>query len=460
MSASSECRNQNASSPLIIVDRDRNQVVQLNDLALAAGVAIGMGLAMAISMSSEIKVLEYKPSIEEERLNELAHRLYHYTADIALDPPQGLFLRIDNMLRLYESVEQYCEIIGKQLTELNLNYSYGVAPVALMAKLIGLTRQNQLCVDYQTSKAFISALSIEALALSNKQKEQLSRVGLKTVGDLLQIPMKSLAKRFDLSVFTYLGQVSGDLKLPMSFFSPTLKYQRTLELLFEISNAQILAKPIKRMLDELEEFLRTRNLVTDTLLFSFYYRYNDGIDLTVQRAGGEYKAERWLALLSLQLETVKLSEPVVTIRLVSQKLAPFKARESDLFSNKNSRLEPDELLSQLVAKLGGDAVTRLVYNDCIAPEAANAQCLTNGECAKKDNFISSIISLRPSFLQAMPSPLKETVTLLHGPERILTNWWESELIYRDYFIANNKRGQWLWVYRTPDQDWFVQGVFA
>ena len=52
------------------------------------------------------------------------------------------------------------------------------------------------------------------------------------------------------------------------------------------------------------------------------------------------------------------------------------------------------------------------------------------------------------------------LTLLSGPERIETGWWDDEDIGRDYFVGRSQRGEELWLYRERTGDWFVHGVFA
>jgi protein ImuB len=73
-----------------------------------------------------------------------------------------------------------------------------------------------------------------------------------------------------------------------------------------------------------------------------------------------------------------------------------------------------------------------------------------------------------------PKPLPEIngrpqhsgpLTLLAGPERIESGWWDAEEpgatgdIRRDYFVALSSRHEWLWVYRSPG-GWFLHGFFA
>ena len=58
------------------------------------------------------------------------------------------------------------------------------------------------------------------------------------------------------------------------------------------------------------------------------------------------------------------------------------------------------------------------------------------------------------------------LTLLAGPERIESGWWDGRPVQRDYFIASDDTDMLLWIYRerVPQADsrqgWFIQGRFG
>lgn len=468
------------TEPVIIVDPRHHEVVQLNAFARTLGIKVGMGLAMSLSLSQTLKVLEYQPEIEQERLLELAERLYKLTADIALDPPNGLFLRIDNMLRLYKDISDYWLAVTTCFADQALSFYYASAPSPRMAKVLAQAKVNVLYTNPDESITALKQLPIDYLQISPKQKEQLHRVGIKTIAELLDIPLKQLAKRFDLPLFTYLGQLTGELHTKLALFSPKLEYRRTLELMYEISNAEVLQHPIKKLLKELETYLQIRNKVAQTLCFEFCYRYNEFISMYVERGDGEYRASKWLSLVRLQLESVKLAEPVVSIRLICTRLVSQSARVNDLFNQQASALESQELCAMLQAKLGREHVYRMYHRHALEPskvtvlsplnditetrKAVSTQASSDSRLGtiSKGTFWqpTSLLDIRPSYLQAIPSELKEQVTILSGPERITSGWWEFAPICRDYYVAENQQGKKLWIFRTPNQQWFVHGYFS
>ena len=77
---------------------------------------------------------------------------------------------------------------------------------------------------------------------------------------------------------------------------------------------------------------------------------------------------------------------------------------------------------------------------------------------------------RPVWLLAEPEPLGHLLeaqpwVLRDGPERIESGWWDGADVRRDYFVAENPRGETVWIYRDhrygiDDGEWFLQGLFA
>jgi len=85
-------------------------------------------------------------------------------------------------------------------------------------------------------------------------------------------------------------------------------------------------------------------------------------------------------------------------------------------------------------------------------------------------FCASTGSLpRPLWLLREPSPLAErnnrpwlnsVLTVLAGPERIETGWWDTRLIQRDYFVAEDDTNTLYWIFRERRKGWFVHGRFG
>jgi len=80
-------------------------------------------------------------------------------------------------------------------------------------------------------------------------------------------------------------------------------------------------------------------------------------------------------------------------------------------------------------------------------------------------------ALRPLWLLAAPRLLDENaavpcydgpLTLLAGPERIESGWWDGADVARDYFVARNPGESLLWIYRERRGSgaWYLHGFFS
>jgi protein ImuB len=84
--------------------------------------------------------------------------------------------------------------------------------------------------------------------------------------------------------------------------------------------------------------------------------------------------------------------------------------------------------------------------------------------------IASASNPRPLWLLAEPKPLRTnpdgawpgSLSILSGPERIESGWWDGNDVRRDYFVARSSAGARFWVFRerSGTSGWFVHGVFA
>lgn len=456
-------REDPAETPVIVVDGQKNSVVQLNSSAQARGITIGMGLATAASLCRDLQVLPYRPEQELAKLREIAHWLYDVSAEIALRKPCGLMLRVSRMLNYYRGLNRYWEAVRQRLDALGYRYDYATAYSPLAARLLALSGQREISDNSEQLRRLCAARSLSYTDLSKAQQEQLVRVGITQLGDLLAVPLKALSRRFSLEVLNYVGQLTGELKSPLEFYQPSENFQHYLELLYEIENTQVLQHPMAHQLKLLEAFLRRRDQVCTRINFRLHQRDGDALTVKVGSAQGEYLAKPWLELTRLTLEQCQLAAPVYALTLEVDQFQTKDAQRRDLFAGHQGKLSDRQLVSILQARLGEAAVTGLKCADDHRPELATEPCAPLSQ--KPTSHSPQANLLRPSLLLAEPRALSEPVAIVHGPERIATGWWDQRPLVRDYYIARTKDGQWYWVFRTPAsadkaQRWYLHGYFS
>ncbi len=442
--------------PVIIVEAKRNAIVQFNKSAAMQGIKFGMGLGTASSLCGDLLVYPYQEEVEKEKLLEIAQWLYIITSDIAFFEPNGILLRVSNMLTLYDGLDNYWQALKTLLTQLNLHFHYATAYSPLAAQLLAQSGFNQTTDNNKILLSAVKQHSLTKTTLAPKIIEKLNRIGVNNLQALLNIPIADIAKRFDISLVNYVGRLTGDFQHPINFYIPPIQFKRRLELLFDIENTQWLVRPITLLLHKLESFLTLREQVAHEITITLHQRDAGNVELVVNSAQGDNTAKKWLTLSSLTLESIKIESPVHSITLLASHVAAKKIIAVDLFSGFQGNTSPLELLSLLQAKLGKQAITGLTLTEDARPE------LTSQFCEPFSTAINLSVEnkLRPSLLLPKPERLTDKVSIVQGPERIATGWWDGHPIVRDYFVARSTEGRWLWIFRNHTKEWFLHGAFS
>ncbi|MDF5689204.1 DNA polymerase Y family protein, partial [Vibrio parahaemolyticus] len=76
----------NQEQPVVIVESQRCQIIQYNEIAEQQGIKPGMGLGSAASLCRDLQVHPYHPQTELNKLQEVAQWLYLITSDVVFMP--------------------------------------------------------------------------------------------------------------------------------------------------------------------------------------------------------------------------------------------------------------------------------------------------------------------------------------------------------------------------------------
>lgn len=463
---------QQLACPTVIVDSSNHCVVQCDQQAIAHNIVVGQSLGSAASLCADLAVITYDSESETAQLTQLAQHCYQQIADVVLVPPQGLLLRITPMLKIHANLLQCWQTIKPLIERVTLHYSVasGYSPLSAqyLAQQQYLEQQTALpLISLETNKESIkrqlAQVALTTTTLPHQVISKLSHIGIAKLGQLINIPLKELAQRFDIEVVNTLGKVKGELHTALTFFSPPTYFSYLLDLNFEVQHTTRLQGPLKFLLGQLEAFLITRELIALELHLTLLLRDKPEQLVIIQSAQGEQQLTKLLALSMLKLEHVKLNAPVTGLKLRSVLLCEKQTLSGDIFAPTavdSNQLSAPQLISLLQAKLGNDNVQGLGYHATHTPEAANLQYNLTQPPSPNPVMEQVPKLLRPSYLLPSPEPWHDPVTIMHGPERIQTQWWQSQYIERDYYIVKNEQGQWCWLFKQADGQWFIHGYFG
>jgi protein ImuB len=443
-------------TPACIVEQ--GVVLQASPSAVQKGIHPGLGLGSAASLCARLQVHPYHREAETGKLHDIAQWLYTVTSDIVLFPPSGLLLKVSSMLALYHNLPGYWEQIKTYLDQLEIRYHFATAYTPQAARLLARNACDQLWDDEELIRQRLGQYRIAATEIASDTVEKLHRIGIRNLHELLALDIHDIARRFDIDLVNYTGRLTGRFRQPVDYYSPPEHFSRDLELLFEMDNVLWLDKPLYKLLNQMERFFRARDRVVYELTLILHQRSTEPQQVTLTSAKGEYCADKWRQLSKLTLESVTLQAPLVAITLTASRTGPRQADTDDIFDGETGRLTPPELVSLLQAKMGKDAINGITPTDDPRPEKATRLCPPLIKDASATNRFPA--HNRPSILLYTPEPLQQRVSILRGPERLTTGWWDNDAVMRDYYIGRTRTGRWLWLFRDQDNKWFIHGLFS
>lgn len=448
------------SRPMALISGRPPRVLQLNPEAEKLGVAVGQTAQTASALAEGLHLVEADMEEQARVLEQQAVWLYRHVARITLYPPDGILTEAGSLKRLHGSLPALWEKLQTNLKQRHLTAWLACGPTPQAARILARGRMGQCSEDLQRLRHSLDKLPVTQSSLDEQAIERLQRMGLHTLGPVLRLPDRELARRLGPETNLALQKIEGSAADPQTDWLPPPYFHRRLDFAEDVEHSSGLLFPLQRALQELEEELRWRQQDTDTLQLEIRHRHRPVTPLQIRSTAPEHRASAFIALVRLRLERHELESPAVGL---SVKVRRFMRRDApigdDLFGE--SAASRDEarqhLLSRLQARLGDDALNTLSLNADHRPEQAWLATPIQGKAAGTE------ISLprRPLWLLRKPQPLIEMPReWLTGPERISAGWWDGERVQRDYYIARLHSGQTSWLFRDVTGGWYIHGWFA
>jgi protein ImuB len=369
-----------------------------------------------------------------------------FTPRVSLEPPQALLLEVEGSLRLFGSAAHLMALLRSRLANIGFEARLATGPTPRAA--LWLARG-----DGET----LEALPIGAIAPAPDILALLHRIGVRTLGELMRLPRAGLAPRFGQGLLDEIDRALGKVPEARRFFVPPERFSARLELPAPVAQAESVLFAAQRLLRLLEGFLAVRQAGVRDFTLSLLHRDAQATRIVVGFAAPRRDAEQGLRLLRERLGALALASPAEALRLEAGAMAPLAGATAGLFGDARAEAEDwQRLLERLQARVGDALVHGLAVHADHRPERAwRAAGAGDAEGA------AAATGPRPLWLLEPPRRIGEgEFTLLAGPERIESGWWDGGDVVRDYFIARARAaGSLAWIYRAPE-GWFLHGLFA
>jgi protein ImuB len=424
-----------------------------------------MTVSAAIALAPQLRVHRRDAAAEREALAGIANWAGQFTPVVSLSPPHEVLLEVEGSLRLFDGLHSLLLRLDEGVMELGYSAAIAVAPTPGAARLLARAGLAASVTDTDALKAALAPLPLALLDQPADTIRMLAMVGIRTLGDCLQLPRDGLARRFGQSLLDELDRALNRLPDPRKAYQPPARYRTRLVLPAPLHESEPLLFAARRLIVELAGYLRMKQAGVTRLQLTLQHEDRPPTLLRLAFSTPSRDALRILRLLRERLMRLQLPARVEAIQLDSKEARPLQSQNLSLFPEHDV---PEEqrwsIIDHLRARLGVDAVYSVASYPDPRPEGAWRACEPGAATPR------SVHAQRPLWLLEPPRKLLDRedrpvlegpLTLMSGPERIEGGWWDGNDVARDYFVARDERGRCFWIYRQRQQDgWFLQGIFS
>jgi protein ImuB len=478
------CQPFHSPQPLALINEKGGYIVDVNPAAEKSGVTSQMLVNTAFCLAPAIQIDIIRPDKAQQALLRVARLAYRFSAWIGLEPPDGLYLEVATMRKLFGGLAAIREQLLALFQELHYTLKVAAAPTPKAAHLLAHSGA-ELCLDQANLMATLQRIDVNCLNVSARTAERLQKLGLQTVHDVLQLPSGDLAYRIDGELADYLNKVTGrqpwqprPVQMPEHF-----SLQANLEQ--EIENLHSLLFPLSAAVKKYCQFMQNRCLVSQSLKISLRHRQHTDTPLPIQLATADNRTDTWLYMLSQCAERVKLAAPVTGFMLKAATFEAIPPSSLQLFSHlpgmqgMSNEQHPDSeearayLLNRLTGRIGANHIHFTNLTEDPRPEHQTAYSFQpfpdKNSVAKKTLPATTTTWQQPAISQPLwlltpPRPATiQHYRILRGPLRLDTGWWDNQPAQRDYYIGLEQRQDspaLHWLFRTTDKEWFIHGIFS
>lgn len=467
----------------------------LNRSAAEQGLAVGQALTDARALIPDLTVHQAEPAANAKALKALADWCGRYTPWTNTDGDDGLWLDITGCAHLFGGEAGLIDDLVHRLKDLGFTAHPGLADTPGAAWAIA-RHGNTPIADPGEQNEVLAPLPIEALRLDPDSALLLHRLGLKTVGPLLDLPRATLERRFRSpeegeAVLTRLDQAMGRRDEPLSPLHPIPAFTARLVLAEPVLTAEGMEAVQDRLLANLCHDLAEAQKGARSLTLHAYRVDGEVARIAIAMGRPARDPRHMKRLFQERLETIDLGFGVETALLTADLVEPLLPRQIALQASDRlaSNDAIDQLVDRLANRLGEPHIRRLKPYESHIPERAQRRVPAT------QNGAEWMTSTRPRPLRLLdrPEPIEVIAEIpesppkqfiwrrvarrvLHadGPERIEPEWWRQigqpvQERVRDYYRVEDREGRRYWLYReglyqaegqSGKPAWFLHGVFG
>jgi len=416
------------------------------------------------------------PASTSATLESIATLCQQVSAHISLLPPDTVVFECGSTLRHFTGIHSLRRHLADCLEPLGQPWVLAATPTIAASALLARSGHDTLVADRSGLRAALGRLPLALLPASPRTLKRLHHSGLERLRDLWRLPSDALRKRAGARLSHHLACCLGQQDWPLPRWQPPLCFHRNREFDWPLTDTRSLLIESEELSLLLEQFLQRHGVALEQMEWQLHEDSTAIQSLILTFRQPLRHRDEWQPLLTLRLEQSPPGAPVHGMTLKAKHFVPFTPAAGGFtaFHEAGQQQSADSAwqhtLDLLEARLGPEALSRLSAQADWSPETAGGETTDRSISPPTAGTFESLPS-RPVWLITPPRRLQTrngkprlhgALTVLSGPERIETRWWESQAIRRDYYMVETMRGQRLWIFRALQETghWYLHGLFG
>ncbi len=483
-------------------------VAAVTEAARRAGARPGARLTDARALDPGLVAVAADGDGDRALVDRLARWASRWSPLVEVDGADGLRLDISGVAPLFGGEAALLRDIEARFAGLGLTTRVAVAGTAGAAWGLARFGRNRSGDGLEA----VAPLPVAALRLPHDAVRTLERLGLKTIGALVGVPRRSLARRFREAdnPLDALDRMLGRKPEPLTAAPIDPPPRALLRLAEPVADPSAAAQALVLLVPDLVRQLEARRLGARRLVLAGY-RVDGEVQVAAAACAIPTREPRHLTrLLKDKTDTMDPGFGFDAFALEASWAEPLDSGQDGLVGGPPPAIEVARLVDRLSVKLGADKVRRPVPHASHLPERASGWSaavqipplpLAGGGRGVGLNILSKKAPppappvkdgrgvSRPQRLLDRPESiaviyatpeglprrfvwrrLVHDVVRAEGPERISPEWWRERgtARLRDYYRVEDREGRRYWIYREGlfgdgrggEPLWYLHGLFG
>jgi protein ImuB len=517
--------------------------------AAERGARAGARLTDARALDPGLIAVPADPEADEALVQRLAHWAQRWSPLVEVDGPDGLRLDVSGVAHLFGGEAGLIEDVQARFAALGLTSRVAIARTVAAAWALvhyspsplcggGSTRAERergeglnerapplpgaaarrLSLPREGGRDLIKALAplhVSALRLEPDTIRTLERLGLKTIGALMDVPRLALARRFRGAedVVDALDRMLGQKPEPLTAAPSDPPPRSALRLEEPATHPEAASQALDRLIPQLVRQLQERHLGARRLTLAGYRVDCSVATASVATAIASREPKHLHRLLGDKAAMLDPEFGFDAFALQADWCETLGAAQESLVEEPSGEREIARLVDRLTVKLGPKRVRRPCAYESRLPEKASGWVAAvtspsplcgGGTAGAKRRQGEGLVGLPlsptppPQRGEGLSSPQRlldrpEAIDVIYatpegmprrfvwrravhdiaraeGPERIAPEWWRqpSNARLRDYYRVEDAEGRRYWIYREGlagdgrggAPNWFIHGLFG